>query len=666
MLLHLALEVGKVDVPRLVAADDDDAQAHHLCARRIGAVRRGRNQADIALGLAARGVIVADGEQAGVFTLCAGIRLQRHARKAGDLGEHLLQLTQHRARAARLLGRRERMQRRELGPRERHQLRRGVQLHGARAERNHAVHQREIAVFQALQVPHHFRLGVIAVEHRMRQHRVAAAQLGGYGGRVMRQAARDLLGVGPLAGERFGEIGDIGDAGRLVAARGDVIAVEIAQVDALRVRAHPDRRSRRNPEYHRIEERVMLDLHAACAGDEQPRHKVSAGRNAREPLGAVVDGVEARHIGEQRLRRADVARRLLAPDVLLAGLQRHAQRRTAGGVARHANDPSGHRALMLVAARHEGGVRAAVAERHAEALRRANGDVGAVGGGRTNEHQRQQIGADGDEAAGTFYRTDRRRPVAQPPIRIRVLEMRAEHRFRIQAVGVADHDVDAEPLGARAHHGDDLRMHGRVDEECLRLALRQAPDHGHGFRGRGGFIEQRGVGHRQTREVDHHLLEIEQRLQPALRDLGLIGRIGGVPAGVLEHIALDHRRRVRAVVPHADVVPPHLVVERMGAQLGGRRQLGARLAEGQRLAQPDAGRHYLPDQRLERVDAERGQHFTELHLIGAEMAARELVASEQGGELAHTPAALAYSSLAISSPSSFFSFTLSLKSQPFP
>ena len=60
-------------------------------------------------------------------------------------------------------------------------------------------------------------------------------------------------------------------------------------------------------------------------------------------LRPVIDGVHRRHDREQHLRGADVARRLLAADVLLARLQRHAQRRLAAGVDRDADDAARHR-----------------------------------------------------------------------------------------------------------------------------------------------------------------------------------------------------------------------------------------------------------------------------------------------------------------------------------
>ena len=97
---------------------DDDLHARHHRARRIRAVRRLRNEADVAVRVAARLVILADHEQPGVLALRAGVRLQRHRREAGDLGERRLEPLEHLAIALRLLDRRERMDLAELRPRD--------------------------------------------------------------------------------------------------------------------------------------------------------------------------------------------------------------------------------------------------------------------------------------------------------------------------------------------------------------------------------------------------------------------------------------------------------------------------------------------------------------------------------------------------------------------
>ena len=121
-----------------------------------------------------------------------------------------------------------------------------------------------------------------------------------------------------------------------------------------------------------------------------------------DALRPVIDREHAGDDGEQHLRGADVAGRLLAADVLLARLHGHAQRRVPGGVDRDADDAAGHGALVLVAGGEKGRMRAAIAHGHAEALRRADGDVGAEFSRRREERQRQEVGGDDGERAGAM------------------------------------------------------------------------------------------------------------------------------------------------------------------------------------------------------------------------------------------------------------------------
>ncbi len=89
--------------------------------------------------------------------------------------------------------------------------------------------------------------------------------------------------------------------------------------------------------------------------------------------------------------------------------------------------------------------------------------------------------------------------------------------------------------------------------------------------GRGGrFVEERGVGDVERGQVGHHRLEIEQRLEAALRDLGLVGRVGGVPTGIFEDVALDDRRDDAVGIARADEVAHDFVLLRESAQFGER------------------------------------------------------------------------------------------------
>ncbi len=145
------------------------------------------------------------------------------------------------------------------------------------------------------------------------------------------------------------------------------------------------------------------------------------------------------------------------------------------------------------------------------------------------------------------------REVAHRAARARVVEQRAEQLATVQlGERIADHDLEAERLGPGAQHRERLRMAVGVDEEGPGLAPAHPLGHGHGFGGRGRLVEQRGVRELEAGQIGDHLLEVQQRLEPTLADLRLIGRVGRVPAGVLEDVALDHGGRDRAVVAHAD------------------------------------------------------------------------------------------------------------------
>ena len=136
-------------LPSRRARDDDDAHAGHDGAGRVGAVRRRRNQHDVAVGLAAIAVVRADHHQAGELALRAGVRLQRDGREAGDLAERRFELAEDLLVALGLLDRRERMQLRELRPGDRQHLGRRVQLHRAGAERDHRRVEADVLALEA-------------------------------------------------------------------------------------------------------------------------------------------------------------------------------------------------------------------------------------------------------------------------------------------------------------------------------------------------------------------------------------------------------------------------------------------------------------------------------------------------------------------------------------
>ena len=153
----------------------------------------------------------------------------------------------------------------------------------------------------------------------------------------------------------------------------------------------------------------------------------------------------------------------------------------------------------------------------------------------------------------------------------------------------------------------------------------------------GGLVEHRRVRRVEPGEVGDHRLEVDERLEAALRDLGLVRRVRRVPGRVLEHVALDHRRRDRAVVAEAD--------HRAGARGSARRARAARRAPRPRsrragspsrhLSHADGCGHRRLHERVDGVVAEGVEHPLVVVRGGADVTTAEGVGVEGGGGGVH-------------------------------
>ncbi len=362
----------------------------------------GGNQHDVAAVLATRAVVGANHQEPREFALRPGIRLQRHRREAGDGLQRVLELRDDLRVAPCLIGRHERVQRREPGPGDRHHLGGHVQLHRAGPERDHRRVEPHVLALELLDVAHHLRLRPVPVEDRMRHERRGPAER-------LRQPARVDVhlerrrGLPGRRGERRNDVGHVTGFDGLVQRDAHVAIVVVAQVDAGGEGRLADGGGSPGAVHaDRVEVGRVPGGEAQAGQGALERHgeRVHAAGDPGEPLGPVVDGVEAGDVGEQGLRGADVRGGLLAPDVLLAGLQRHAERRLPVGVHRHADDAAGRLAHERLARGEERRMRAAVAHRHAEPLGAAQHHVGPHLARGREQGQGQQVGGHGHQHAG--------------------------------------------------------------------------------------------------------------------------------------------------------------------------------------------------------------------------------------------------------------------------
>ena len=148
VLGDLGGEVGVVDVAVVLVGDGDDLEAGAHGGGGVGAVGAIGDQADVAVALADGAEVLADDDEAGVFARGAGVGLQRDGGEAGDLGEPGLEIAEHLLVALGLLGGGEGMDLAELGPGDGDHLAGRVELHRARAQRDHGVGEAEVAALE--------------------------------------------------------------------------------------------------------------------------------------------------------------------------------------------------------------------------------------------------------------------------------------------------------------------------------------------------------------------------------------------------------------------------------------------------------------------------------------------------------------------------------------
>ena len=257
----------------------------------------------------------------------------------------------------------------------------------------------------------------------------------------------------------------------------------------------------------------------------------------------------------QRLRGADVRRRLLAADVLLARLQRQHEAAPAVDVDGLARDAAGHPAQVLLASR----------RRSRTTGRRSRGGCRAAGPRRRTTSTPHSPGGSQDRRARSG-RPRRRRPTRRPSRRLAAAQRRGvldgaekfgccEERPRrcrrrsraAQRVGVGDAVARAAPrrprcrsrarrcAASRARAGAARR--DATNARAAVVQLRQVA--GGGDRARA--LVDRGVGDRQRGQLADRRLVLEHHLQPALGDLRLVGRV--------------RRQELRARHQHVDRAP---------------------------------------------------------------------------------------------------------------
>ncbi len=113
--------------------------------------------------------------------------------------------------------------------------------------------------------------------------------------------------------------------------------------------------------------------------------------------------------------------------------------------------------------------------------------------------------------------------------------------------------------------------------------------------------------------------------------LGLIGRIGGVPSRILQHIAFHHVGNDAVVVSEPDIGAVELVLGAHLADMGSKFGLGHGLGQVEVLLQADGRGNRLGDQFLDAGHPDGGDHTVNILLAWAYVAVNESVLLHHDG-----------------------------------
>ena len=310
-------------------------------------------------------------------------------------------------------------------------------------------------------------------------------------------------------------------------------------------------------------------------------------------------------------------RRLLAANVLLAGLQGQHEAAPPVGVHGLPRDPARHPAQVLLGGAEEAERGTSEVEPASERLALADRDVDTAFPGRSQHPEGQRVDRGDRERARVLGGPGEGLEILDRAEEVRVLDeqgggFRVERGAELARVREAaleanlDHlRAEAASVGAKRLAAVGMNATGDDQTPAPRGADRQVGGRGH----RGGALVQRGVGHRQRAELRDRGLELEHHLEAALRDLGLVGRVRGQELRALCDRVHDCRH---VVVVHPRPEEAELRVG-VGVALGERGEmveaLGFREPRGEveGTAQAQLGGD-LGEQVVDRANADRVEH----------------------------------------------------------
>ena len=144
--------------------------------------------------------------------------------------------------------------------------------------------------------------------------------------------------------------------------------------------------------------------------------------NLPQSLGTMINGIHRGNHRKKNLRRADIARRFFATDVLFTGLKGQ----TVGGIsisiAGDSDKATGETALEFVANSKVCGMRTAISHRDAKTLGGTDHNIRAEFAGRLQQDESERITGDDSQSSGGMDLCDGRRRIMNRSIDCGILQ----------------------------------------------------------------------------------------------------------------------------------------------------------------------------------------------------------------------------------------------------
>ena len=350
-----------------------------------------------------------------------------------------------------------------------------------------------------------------------------------------------------------------------------------------------------------------------------------------DAIRTVINSIHGSHIGQQCLSCANIRSGLLSADVLFAGLKRHAKCPVPVFVHRHTDNTTRYLSFEVFRTGEIGRVRTTIPYRNTEALGIAHRHISTPLSGWGKQCQRQNIRCHTNKNSIGFRLFNERTIVAHTTLRIRILKQNAEGLVgKLSRFPVPNHQFDSvwnrsgsqNVYGLRENFVGYKELIGLFACFCALVLL--MIEHIHGLRSSSAFVQQTGIGNRQSGQVSDHGLIVEKALQAPLGYLCLIGSVLCVPARIVENIPRNHRGRDGTVIAHANEVAHDSVIRRnffQMTQVLKLTQYTLKIGETEWFFEPDRSGYSLFNQFIQAAHAQIVEHFLGFTRTGSDMPA---------------------------------------------